>query len=118
MNYEEAMQSVRRGNTMNFGEAIKLIKSGCLVAREGWNGKDMFIFMGFPRVGIHKKTEGGEYRLADAGETYRCNYSGPSICMRTAQNDIVVGWLASQTDMMANDWVEINTPVYTGTVTT
>lgn len=95
---------------MNFGEALKLVRRGQLVAREGWNGKNMFIFMGFPRVEIHRKVESGNHVTIDAGNAFDCCYSGPVLCMKTAQDDIVVGWLASQTDMLTSDWMEIVRP--------
>ena len=96
---------------MNFGEALKLVKGGGYLARRGWNGKDMFVFMGFPRVQLHTKAQNGVYEVAEASEVFGCDYNGPTLCMKTAQNDIVVGWLASQTDILSNDWNEINNPV-------
>ena len=77
---------------MNFGKAIEALKSGKRVARKGWNGKNMFLFLAAGK------------NLTDC----ICNDNMPpctdSICMKTAQNTIVVGWLASQTDMLAEDW--------------
>lgn len=84
---------------MNFGEALFLIKSGKKVAREGWNGKGMFLFLvpgstfkvnRAPLLGIYP--EGTEI-----------NYHA-HIDMKTADNK-VVPWLASQTDVLAEDWV-------------
>ena len=80
---------------MDFGEAIKALKEGKKVARSGWNGKGMFLFLAK-----------GENLTACI-----CTDDMPSctdsICMKTAQNTIVVGWLASQTDMLADDWIII-----------
>lgn len=99
---------------MNFGEALKLVKGGRLMAREGWNGVGMFIFMGFPRVEIHAKSESGRYEIDEAAKVFGCSYSGPSLCMKNVKDEIVVGWLASQTDMLSNDWIEFNYPVKPG----
>lgn len=77
---------------MNFGKAIENLKQGKRVARTGWNGRGMFLFLAK-----------GEDLTACI-----CKDDMPScvdsICMKTAQNTIVIGWLASQTDMLSDDW--------------
>lgn len=84
---------------MNFGQALEHLKRGDKVAREGWNGKGMFLFLvpgstfkvnRAPLLGIYP--EGTEI-----------NYC-PHIDMKTADNKIVP-WLASQTDVLAEDWI-------------
>lgn len=99
---------------MNFGDALEIVKNGGLVARKGWNGENMFIFMGFPRVEVNSKTSFSKVEIVDAFKVFGCAYQGPTICMKTAQDTIVVGWLASQTDMLANDWIGIKQPVKPG----
>lgn len=79
---------------MTFGIALELLKKGCKVAREGWNGKGMFLFLVFPEQIVTN---------ADV----EINSARESIAMRTADSSIVVGWLASQTDMLAEDWVVV-----------
>lgn len=82
---------------MNFGEAIKALKQGKTVSRAGWNGKGMFLFL----------INGIEFQNAlkyGYGEYENEPTITSSIAMKTAQNTIVVGWLASQTDMLAEDW--------------
>ncbi len=87
---------------MNFGQALEVLKQGHKVARQGWNGKNMFLFLvpgstfkvnRAPLLGIYP--EGTEV-----------NYC-PHIDMKTADNK-VVPWLASQTDVLAEDWVLVN----------
>lgn len=68
---------------MNFGQAIEAIKEGKKVAREGWNGKGMWLNLQTPDE--HSKM------------------SLPYIYMFTADKH-QVPWLASQTDMLAEDW--------------
>lgn len=68
---------------MNFGQAIELLKAGHRVARAGWNGKGMWLKLQTP----------------DAFS----KMSLPYIYMKTA-DDNQVPWLASQTDMLAEDW--------------
>ena len=84
-------------NNMTFGQAIKALKNGKSVARKGWNGKGMFLYL----------IKGGEIASAlkyGFGEYENEPTITDSIAMKTAQNTIVVGWLASQTDMLAKDW--------------
>lgn len=83
---------------MNFSEALNHIKAGEKVSREGWNGKGMFVFLvpgsvfkvnRPPLLGIYP--EGTEIR-----------YHG-HVDMKTADG-MVVPWLCSQTDLLADDW--------------
>lgn len=83
---------------LDFGGAIKELKAGERVSRDGWNGKGMFLFLvpgstfkvnRPPLLGIYE--EGTEI-----------NYC-PHVDMRTAEGSIVP-WLASQTDILAEDW--------------
>ena len=82
---------------MNFGQVLELLKQGKKVARRGWNGKGMFLYYvpanSYPACTEIAKEEFGatvEY------EAY--------IAMKTVQGN-VVPWLASQTDVLANDWM-------------
>ena len=103
---------------IGFGNAILAMENGEKVARSGWNGKDMFIFLGLPKVQVNARVYGhnGSYVTSvDAASSAYGNGSytySPTgvICMKTAQDTIVVGWLASQTDMLSKDWyvVEAN----------
>jgi hypothetical protein len=86
---------------MDFGEAIKALKAGERVAREGWNGKGMFLYYvpaaSYPASRNDLGTMLGMF--PDDMVPY-----GAYIAMKTAQNN-VVPWLASQTDVLAEDWV-------------
>lgn len=90
--FEAAYNSYTDGCT--FGQAIELLKSGYKLARKGWNGKGMFLFM----------VSGGAW-------DFECDIHGvdglhtlPFICMKTA-DDKLVPWLASQSDILEEDWV-------------
>lgn len=88
---------------MDFGEAIVYLKNGGKVTRRGWNGKNMFIWL---KPGTLIKSEWCHdltlKEIVDAnGGTMEAL---PTICMKTADNKILTGWLASQTDMLASDW--------------
>lgn len=84
---------------MDFSSALLLIKRGKMVARAGWNGKGMFLFL----VPGSKFTVNREPLLSILGEGTEVDYHG-HIDMRTATGQIVP-WLASQTDLLATDWV-------------
>lgn len=87
---------------MNFGQALEILKSGGKVARSGWNGKGMFLYHvpanAYPAQTEVAKKEWGENSLVPYGAY---------IAMKTVQGN-VVPWLASQTDVLAEDWENIN----------
>jgi hypothetical protein len=71
---------------MGFGEALEALKLGHRVCRAGWNGKGMWLE-------LQKPDDQSKMTL-------------PYIFMKTA-DDNLVPWLASQTDMLAEDWEEV-----------
>jgi hypothetical protein len=79
-----------------FGTALEELKAGSKVARSGWNGKGMFIYY-VPAASYPAQTE---IAKKEFGETVPY---GAYIAMKTAQGN-VVPWLASQTDVLADDW--------------
>lgn len=93
------------GETFNFGMAIELLKEGHKVARKGWNGKGMFLVL---QNG--SSVPGDCMRNAPAREYYEGKQViiMPHIDMKAADDTYVVGWLASQTDMLAEDWVKVD----------
>lgn len=83
---------------MNFSEALELIKAGHRLARSGWNGKGMFIFLvDGSRFKVNRPPLLGMYP-----EGTEIDYHA-HVDMRTADGQIVP-WLCSQTDMLADDW--------------
>lgn len=90
---------------MDFGKAIRCLKEGNRVAREGWNGKGMFLYY-VPANKYPYTTSIGE-SIADADGNVEY---GAYIAMKTAQGN-VVPWLASQTDVLAEDWVLLYHPL-------
>lgn len=81
---------------LNFGQAIEALKEGMKVARIGWNGKGLSLKLQVPNQ--HSKMTLPyiymEYPLTPASETAPENHLGAR-----------VPWLASQTDILAEDWV-------------
>ena len=86
---------------MDFGDAIRAMKDGKRVARDGWNGKGMFLFL----VNGSTFTVNREPLLSIMGEGTQIQYHA-HIDMKTAQG-YVVPWLASQSDMLSDDWCEV-----------
>ena len=83
---------------MDFGGALAAIKSGAKVQRQGWNGKGMFLFL----VPGSKFVVNRPPLLGIYPEGTEVSYHA-HVDMKTAQGDIVP-WLASQTDLLAEDW--------------
>lgn len=93
--FEEAY---RQTDGMTFGLAIEAAKKGCKIARAGWNGKGMYVFLA-DDVEFHTEADISEFEGAADGVMVL-----PMLVMRTAQGDMCPGWLASQTDVLAEDW--------------
>jgi hypothetical protein len=86
-----------------FGWAIKEMQNGARVRRTGWNGKGMFIAIQPGSIITAAQARGGVAKfLADDGQKDITIL--PHIDMKAATGEVVVGWLASQTDMLSTDW--------------
>lgn len=83
---------------MSFGLAVEAMKQGFKVSRAGWNGKGMFLYH-VPADYYPVKTAAAKSFFGENSLVPYCAY----IAMKTVSND-VVPWLASQTDILANDW--------------
>lgn len=105
--------------TFGFDKAIALLKHGKCVARKGWNGKGMFIYLnmgsydpqalGLPvgqaDMSCTELIDGirlGLFSCGDKGTVTRL----PNLNMKSATGATVTGWLASQIDILAEDWQE------------
>ena len=82
--------------TFSFGEAIKYLKRGMKVARKGWNGKKQYIQL----------ASGISYKTAD-NQIVNCEHDaiGNMAVAFIGTSGVQMGWLASQADMLAEDWV-------------
>lgn len=87
----------RKGKNMNFGQALEALKVDKRVARAGWNGKGMWLRLVHPEDVRTCSDFWGEEVNADPP----CLL--PWIGMKTADYRFVP-WVASQTDMLAEDW--------------
>lgn len=98
---KEQFENAYRPTTgMNFGLAIEALKKGHKVARAGWNGKGMWLVLVNPDDDQKCPALPAYSVLGVAGMVSRCL---PWVGMKTA-DDAFVAWLASQTDMLADDW--------------
>lgn len=90
-------------NKNDFGWAISQLKAGKFVRRSGWNGKGMYLWLlpaakvkaewcREPHLKAVAETNGGEIEALG------------SIRMMTTDKKVLTGWLASQTDMLSDDW--------------
>lgn len=99
-----AMATVAEDSPEHFGigQAVKRMRLGKRVARQGWNGKDMFLFL-VPgsQFEVNRSPLLGIYAAGTP-----INYC-PHVDMRTADGSIVP-WLCSQSDLLAIDWVEVD----------
>ena len=88
---------------LSFGDALDALKDGCRVNRAGWNGKGMYLWL-MPAATVKAEwcREPILKAIAEAnGGEVECL---GTIRMRTADGKVLTGWLASQSDMLANDW--------------
>ncbi len=88
---------------LTFGKAVKEMQNGEKVSRAGWNGKGMYLWL-MPATTVPAEwcKEPHLKQLAEAnGGSIECL---ATIRMKTADNKILTGWLASQTDIVATDW--------------
>ena len=94
----EKKERTERKELLTFGGALLELRNGNMVAREGWNGKNMFIFL----------VPGSNFKVNRAPlnnifpEGTEITYQ-PHIDMKTA-DETIVPWLASQSDILALDW--------------
>lgn len=80
---------------MTFGEAIEAAKNGAKVQREGWNGKKQYVELATCI----------SYKDSD-GEIVNCTHDaiGNKALAFVGTSGVQMGWLASQADMLAEDW--------------
>lgn len=100
--FDEWTECEKRGckgceyNKMDFGKAIQLLKEGKKLQRKGWNGKNQYIELATNISYINAN-----------GNLINCNHNaiGNSAIAFVGTSGVQIGWLASQSDMLANDWI-------------
>lgn len=89
---------------LNFGEAIEALKKGEKVARKGWNGKGMFLWL---KQEVSIKAEWcKDPELKTIVEENGGSIRGlGTICMLTAKKEVLTGWSPNQLDILSDDWM-------------
>ena len=95
---------------MRFGEALAYARNGKRIARLGWNGKGMYVYMTKGRL---LPVDSWEVRMPSQELTEIEKEKGyvnimPHLDMKSAQDTRIIGWTASQTDMLAFDWYVVD----------
>lgn len=105
-------KAYRPADGLNFGLALEALKQGRRIARAGWNGKGMFLFLLPANDSIPVKViTDPALRAVIETETGRDTFDAyGSIRMWTADKKVLTGWLASQTDMLSDDWCVLEDP--------
>lgn len=98
---------------MDFSMALIHLRSGKRIGRAGWNGHGMFVWLNPGSADLEAKAEAIEeydaliggvsviyFELGDDDTGVRM----PNLNMRAADGSTITGWLASQTDILAEDW--------------
>jgi Protein of unknown function (DUF2829) len=105
---------------LSYGQAIEAVKDGKLIARQGWNGKGMFVFMrpadeltvDFIVHNVKSlPTSVKKYFVEVSNPVHDNGILGgskiefkPYLCLKTPNHSIVNGWVSSQEDVLATDW--------------
>lgn len=89
-------EAYRPCDSMTFGIALEMLKKGFRVARKGWNGKKQYIQL----------ATAISYKSMD-GDVVNCEHEsiGNKAIAFVGTSGVQMGWLASQADMLAEDWV-------------
>lgn len=88
--------------SLNFGGAIEALKAGKKVARKGWNGKGVYLWL-LPENTIPKEWIKDPVLLEIIEDRDKLPMLG-CIRMKTATGEVLTGWLASQSDILSEDW--------------
>ena len=116
-------KGLARYKNLTFGDAIEALKQGKRASRAGWNGKGMFIFMrpadeirvdivanNIKSLPVSVKEYYSQDLLDDDGNLLEIKDDDTVkftayLCLKAADGTIVNGWLATQTDILAEDWI-------------
>lgn len=93
-------------NTFSFSEALKYLKRGMKVARKNWNGKNQYVFLAkdlefVTEADLSDLNPNGDIECTEDNMVYVYD----CLAIRTADRKIQLGWLATQSDLLAEDWV-------------
>jgi len=95
---EQFEKAYRPMNKLNFGDALHLLQRGYSVARSGWNGKGMFVYL-VPAASYPARTGAAKQHF---GESAMVPYNA-YFAIKNA-NETVSTWVPSVNDCLADDW--------------
>ena len=94
--------------SMRFEEALRNLRLGKRVARRNWNGKEQYVYMTKGSTSLYtnlKKETYNHYTLDDKRDINHDDVTiRPHLDLKNAQDEIIIGWAPSQTDLLADDW--------------
>ena len=95
---------------MRFGEALAHARKGKRIARHGWNGKGMYVYLTEGRLVPTDEWVARipSQELTEAEKKLGCVIVKPHLDMMNAQGERIIGWSASQTDMLTVDWYVVD----------
>ena len=96
-----SIENILPDDVLDFGQALLLLKAGKSVARRGWNGKNMMLFM------IDGPNNIAKLHGFGFGEMLGEPTFQDTIYLRTFANQLVA-WCPTQTDVLANDWMVVS----------
>lgn len=100
----------------SFGTALLFLEKGYKLARKGWNGKNQWVTYTSGKVLDLKVNDIWTQNVKDAAlENDGKIEILPYLSLKTAQNKLQIGWIASQSDMLAEDWFVVGTKGLDGT---
>lgn len=88
---------------LTFSQALEALKDGKYIAREGWNGKGMYLWM-LPAIEVPKEWIKDPYLLREVNPETNSVHCEPAIRIKTAGNTVSTGWKPSNLDMFSDDW--------------
>lgn len=98
---------------MRFGEALAYARNGKKIARRGWNGKEMYVYVKPGRLIPLEKWQAMMPSEEPTEEEKKKGYVVvlPHLDMMNAQGERIIGWSASQMDMLIDDWYVVDREV-------
>lgn len=105
-----------KDHTISYSDALRTLKVGRRIARQNWNGKGMFVYLNRgsapEEAKLNQFINGVPSYMFETGARDTV-IRMPCINMKAADGSTVVGWLASQTDQLAEDWIVLPEPIDT-----
>lgn len=104
--FEETYEPVwPRETDLTFGMVLEYLQQGLRCSRRGWNGKGQYIYMtNGSNVTYRYLKENTRKMIINSFDKDDSVEIMPHIDMKNAQNQLIIGWAPTQTDMLSNDW--------------